>query len=156
MLTEQGYEYLTLHNADGLVENLRRQLEKLNDITFTDKERDGFFENQIAAQTRALWKNPQNPEGLCAGFEARGWSQPKHHLDTINPRCPMPATYGYAAGTLRRRVRLHEDQGIAKVSTCYHYCAKAETKQEARSALLARVSILYQRNHLYNQVSRGR
>ena len=48
MLTEQGYEYITLRNAVGLVANLRIQLEKLNDYTFTDKEWDSFFKNQIA------------------------------------------------------------------------------------------------------------
>lgn len=54
MLTEQGYEYITLHNAEGLVENLRRQLEKLNSITFTDKEWDSFFKNQIANQNEGI------------------------------------------------------------------------------------------------------
>ncbi len=48
MLTEQGYEYVTLRNAEGLVANLRVQLERLNDIAFTDKEWDSFFKNSIA------------------------------------------------------------------------------------------------------------
>ena len=29
MLTEQGYEYLQIHNSEDIVTNLRRQLEKL-------------------------------------------------------------------------------------------------------------------------------
>lgn len=38
MLEEQGYEYLSLHTEDGLVINLRKQLEKLNNYSFTDRE----------------------------------------------------------------------------------------------------------------------
>ena len=37
-LRRQGYEYLTIHNEAELIANLRKQLEKLNDITFTDSE----------------------------------------------------------------------------------------------------------------------
>ncbi|MEE1124387.1 MAG: type I restriction endonuclease subunit R [Acutalibacteraceae bacterium] len=48
MLGEQGYEYLQIHNADALVSNLRKQLEKLNDYTFTDKEWKWFYSNVIS------------------------------------------------------------------------------------------------------------
>jgi len=48
MLAKQGYEYVTIHNADALVANLRKQLERLNNYTFTDREWDSFFQNKIA------------------------------------------------------------------------------------------------------------
>ncbi len=48
MLTEQGYEYLNISCQTALIENLRKQLEKLNNIEFSDKEWKQFFENQIA------------------------------------------------------------------------------------------------------------
>ena len=48
MLCEQGYEYVTIHNADALIANLRRQLELLNNCRFTDKEWDSFFKSKIA------------------------------------------------------------------------------------------------------------
>lgn len=48
MLTEQGYEYLNISCQTALIENLRIQLEKLNNIKFSDKEWKHFFENQIA------------------------------------------------------------------------------------------------------------
>lgn len=48
LLTEQGYEYLTIDCQTALIENLRLQLEKLNDYKFSDKEWKYFFENQIA------------------------------------------------------------------------------------------------------------
>ncbi len=48
MLCEQGYEYVTIHNSDALIANLRRQLELLNDYQFTDKEWDSFFKSKIA------------------------------------------------------------------------------------------------------------
>ncbi len=48
MLCEQGYEYVTIHNADALISNLRRQLELLNNCRFTDKEWGSFFKSKIA------------------------------------------------------------------------------------------------------------
>lgn len=48
LLTSQGYEYLEIHNEAALVANLRRQLELLNDFTFTDGEWNRFFTECIA------------------------------------------------------------------------------------------------------------
>lgn len=48
MLEEQGYAYLPIHENADLVVNLRRQLELLNNYTFTDKEWDFFFKDKIA------------------------------------------------------------------------------------------------------------
>ena len=47
-LIEQGYERLTINSEDELILNLRRQLEKLNNYTFTDGEWDSFFTKVIA------------------------------------------------------------------------------------------------------------
>lgn len=47
-LTSQGYEYISVHNEASLIENLRKQLEVLNDFTFTDSEWDRFFTECIA------------------------------------------------------------------------------------------------------------
>ncbi len=49
MLGEQGYEYITIHSEKQLIDNLRRQLEKLNNYTFTDNEWDRFFNTSIAS-----------------------------------------------------------------------------------------------------------
>lgn len=48
MLEQQGYEYVNIHKSDDLVKNLRRQLEKLNNFTFTDDEWKRFFTQNIA------------------------------------------------------------------------------------------------------------
>lgn len=48
MLTAQGYEYLTIHSETDLILNLRKQLEKLNNYSFTDKEWEQFFSGCIA------------------------------------------------------------------------------------------------------------
>ena len=48
MLTEQGYDYLKIHDSNSLVKNLRNQLEILNDYKFTDSEWERFFNNNIA------------------------------------------------------------------------------------------------------------
>ena len=48
MLTEQGYEYLTINDSDALVSNLRTQLELLNDYKFSENEWTRFFNSNIA------------------------------------------------------------------------------------------------------------
>lgn len=50
LLGRQGYSYLPIHSEKELIENLRVQIEKLNDFHFTDKEWDRFF-NDILANT---------------------------------------------------------------------------------------------------------
>ena len=48
MLTEQGYDYLEIHDSGSLINNLRTQLEIVNDYKFTDSEWDRFFNDSIA------------------------------------------------------------------------------------------------------------
>lgn len=47
-LTEQGYEYITINNEQDLINNLRKQLEKLNNFTFFDKEWNDFYSSVIS------------------------------------------------------------------------------------------------------------
>lgn len=54
LLTEQGYEYLTIHNADSLVTNLRKQLERLNHFEFSEDEWERFFNNCIANSNEGI------------------------------------------------------------------------------------------------------
>jgi type I restriction enzyme R subunit len=53
-LIEQGYEQLTVKNEAGLIDNLRLQLERLNDYAFTDGEWKRFFEFSIANQNEGV------------------------------------------------------------------------------------------------------
>lgn len=48
MLTEQGYEYITIHSEAELVVNLRIKLEQLNGYNFSDNEWDSFLKKYIA------------------------------------------------------------------------------------------------------------
>ena len=48
LLVELGYERLTIHKDKDLIENLRLQLEKLNDYQFTDDEWKRFFGEVLA------------------------------------------------------------------------------------------------------------
>ena len=48
MLMEQGYDYLAIHDSDSLINNLRNQLEMLNDYKFTDNEWKRFYNNSIS------------------------------------------------------------------------------------------------------------
>ena len=47
-LTEQGYDYLPIHEERDLVNNLRVQLERLNDYAFSDAEWERFFRESLA------------------------------------------------------------------------------------------------------------
>ena len=53
-LQRQGYEYLPIHNEKELIANLRKQLERLNNITFTDGEWDRFFKSEIAKESNGI------------------------------------------------------------------------------------------------------
>lgn len=48
LLTQQGYEYLQIHQEADLIANLRRQLEALNGYQFTNGEWERFFSDAIA------------------------------------------------------------------------------------------------------------
>lgn len=54
MLTEQGYNYLEIHNSEELVNNLRKQLQILNEYEFTDSEWERFFNNNIANNNEGI------------------------------------------------------------------------------------------------------
>ena len=54
ILIQQGYERLHITNEAALVANLRRQLEALNNITFTDSEWEQFFGTSIANNAEGI------------------------------------------------------------------------------------------------------
>ena len=47
-LASQGYKYITIKNEQDLIDNLRTQLEKLNNYTFFDKEWNDFYTGIIS------------------------------------------------------------------------------------------------------------
>jgi len=53
-LKSQAYEYLPITSENDLVQNLRTQLEKLNDYTFTDKEWEQFFVGELANPNQSI------------------------------------------------------------------------------------------------------
>ena len=53
-LESQAYEYLNIVSENDLVLNLRKQLEKLNDFTFSDTEWERFFVNVIANPNQSI------------------------------------------------------------------------------------------------------
>lgn len=53
-LEAQAYEYLPIASEADLVFNLRKQLEKLNDFTFTDNEWERFFTSEIANPNQSV------------------------------------------------------------------------------------------------------
>lgn len=53
-LTLQGYEYLQIKSEDELISNLRKQLEILNDIKFSDSEWTRFLNENIASANEGI------------------------------------------------------------------------------------------------------
>jgi type I restriction enzyme R subunit len=53
-LQSQAYEYLRINKESDLVDNLRTQLEKLNNYTFTDNEWNIFFKTEIANPNHSI------------------------------------------------------------------------------------------------------
>lgn len=47
-LESQGYEYFKIADEASFIENIRQQLEKLNNLTFTDNEWEKFFRESLA------------------------------------------------------------------------------------------------------------
>lgn len=53
-LGKQAYEYISITESNGLVSNLRKQLERLNKISFSDAEWSKFFTENIANETAGI------------------------------------------------------------------------------------------------------
>ena len=53
-LQAQAYEYINIDSEQALIDNLRKQLEKLNHIQFSDSEWDNFFKSKIANSSSGI------------------------------------------------------------------------------------------------------
>ncbi len=53
-LEAQAYEYIQIDSEQALIDNLRKQLEKLNNIQFTDSEWKQFFTTKIANNSNGI------------------------------------------------------------------------------------------------------
>ena len=53
-LESQAYEYISIKSEKDLIVNLRHQLEKLNNYTFTDNEWDKFFVSTLANPNQSI------------------------------------------------------------------------------------------------------
>jgi len=53
-LETQAYEYITITSEADLLLNLRQQLEKLNDFSFTDAEWERFFSGELANPNQSI------------------------------------------------------------------------------------------------------
>ncbi|MEI6533271.1 MAG: type I restriction endonuclease subunit R [Candidatus Roizmanbacteria bacterium] len=53
-LKTQAYEYITIKTETELIQNLRKQLEKLNELTFTDQEWERFFTSELANSNQSF------------------------------------------------------------------------------------------------------
>ena len=54
LLQNQGYDYINIHKEEDLIVNLRKQLELLNNIAFSDDEWDKLFKQKICNQNYGI------------------------------------------------------------------------------------------------------
>lgn len=53
-LQSQAYQYLKISTEEDLIQNLRKQLEKLNEYTFTENEWEKFFKTELANPNQSI------------------------------------------------------------------------------------------------------
>jgi len=58
-LQTQAYEYVKIASEEDLIKNLRKQLEKLNEYNFSDKEWDYFFKKELANPNQNIAEKTQ-------------------------------------------------------------------------------------------------
>ena len=54
LLQEQGYEYVRISNEEELIDNLRTQLQRLNNYKFTNNEWNAFFTKILANPNESI------------------------------------------------------------------------------------------------------
>src|SRR5690606_31327855 len=54
LLEQQAYSFLTVKKEADLIQNLRDQLETLNEFQFTDNEWQHFYKGKIASQNAGI------------------------------------------------------------------------------------------------------
>ena len=54
LLQNQGYDYINIHKEEDLIVNLRKQLELLNNISFSEEEWDRLFKQKICNQNYGI------------------------------------------------------------------------------------------------------
>lgn len=70
-LQEQGYEYLLIHNQHDLEDNLRHQLEKLNNFTFSNDEWQRFFSEHIVNASEGVVEKTRKIQDLDTAIAFR-------------------------------------------------------------------------------------
>lgn len=87
-LQGNGYEYLKIHTEEELIKNLRVQLEKLNDYTFTDNDWSYFFKSQIANSNNGVAEKAElihNQNAQLTFIDSNGKSVNIKLLDKKHP-----------------------------------------------------------------------
>lgn len=59
LLQAQKYEYIQIHNEGDLLKNLKIQIEKLNNVSFSDEDWEKFFNSFISNETLSIEKKTE-------------------------------------------------------------------------------------------------
>jgi len=108
LLSGQGYEFLAITNEAALIDNLRRQLETLNGIKFSDGEWERFFNECIASSNEGIAEKTRKIQDDHVHILKRddGSTKNVYLLDKKyihNNRLQVINQYGESAGTHETR-----------------------------------------------------
>lgn len=104
-LTRQAYEYLNITSETDLINNLRRQIERLNNLTLTDKEWSTFFKEHlgnpnhgIVEKTRTIQEDSKKSftreDGSLVNIDLIDKQNiHNNHLQVINQYVPKGGAY---------------------------------------------------------------
>ncbi|MBR1428710.1 MAG: type I restriction endonuclease subunit R [Rickettsiales bacterium] len=87
-LQGNGYEYVKIHTEEEMIKNLRVQLEKLNNYTFTDSDWGYFFKSQIANSNNGVAEKAElihNQNAQLTFTDSKGRSVNIKLLDKKHP-----------------------------------------------------------------------
>lgn len=70
MLTEQGYQYLKIDSPSALIDNLRHQLEKLNNYSSVTGNGSSFLKTRLRILTKVLLKKQEKFKRIIFKFYA--------------------------------------------------------------------------------------
>lgn len=86
-LQRQEYEYLPIKDAFALENNLRRSLEALNEVSFSDREWERFFKTELANPSRGIEEKTAIIQASPAALVLErddGTQKNIHLLDKVN------------------------------------------------------------------------
>ena len=110
-LQEQGYEYLQIHNAHDLEDNLRIQLQKLNNYVFSDSEWQRFFYENIVGNSEGVVEKTRKIQEKDTAISFRAEDGHTQNIRLLDKKNIHSASFRSGISAVRRFPRLRHSTG---------------------------------------------